>query len=75
MKTILPTELERQKAEEELEVLVEFLLPGYSVVDDAMNRLQESDPKGYTLGKYFDDAYDCAAHLMPLHLMSRQHRP
>ncbi len=64
MKTIVPMALESSMTEEEIEELADFLVPGYSVVDDAMNRLKESDPKGFTVGEYFNDAHDCAAHLM-----------
>ncbi len=62
----LQKELERRKEEEELarEEEIEFLAPGYSVVTDALDRLQESDPKGFSVGKFNGEDHNRASHLM-----------
>lgn len=54
----------RVGAELDLECEFDFVIPGYTVFDDALNRMQESDPKGLSLGTFNDEDRHCAAHLM-----------
>lgn len=51
-------------AEPDLECEYQFVSPGYLVVDDALHRFQESDPKGFSVGKFNNEDRNCAAHLM-----------
>ena len=39
-------------------------MPGYSAVDEALERLQESGRKGFAVGKFNGEDRDRASHLM-----------